>query len=216
MMHKKESRPPWALLNGMAALAAAFSLFAAVQSFEYAELQAEVRAAEVRLAAAKQRAADQQAELERLKGEWRYSHFSGDLPADVQGIVWQEAARQGIDPALVLAVIAQESAGRKDAKSRAGALGLMQLMPATAKDLRVNPRCPRQNVKGGVAYLKRLLHKYGDVRLALAAYNWGPGNVDAWLKTGLGSKGQPMPRETQEYAPGVLARIQRVNLLAGL
>ena len=196
----------------MAALTAAFSLFAAVQSFEYRELEAEVRAAEARLAAARQLAADRQTELQRLRQQWEYSLFTGDLPPDVQDMALREALRQGIDPALVLAVIAQESAGKKDARSKVGALGLMQLMPATARDLRVNPKCPAQNVKGGVTYLRRLLQRYGNVTTALYAYNWGMGNVDAWVRTGLGTKGQPMPEETRNYAPGVLARIKRLNL----
>ena len=144
----------------------------------------------------------------------RYSFtlFRGTLPRDIEAIAVAEARRQQLDPSLVLSVIQQESDGNPQAKSRAGAVGLMQLMPSTAKDLRVNPRCPRQNVKGGVAYLRKLLDRYGNVTHALYAYNWGMGNVDAWLKTGLGSKGQPMPRETREYAPSVLSRIERIAI----
>lgn len=145
----------------------------------------------------------------------RYSFtlFRGTLPRDIEAIAVAEAHRQELDPALVLSVIQQESDGNPQAKSRAGAVGLMQLMPGTAKDLNVTDRfCPVQNVKGGVAYLRKLLDRYGNVTHALYAYNWGMGNVDSWLKTGFGSKGQPMPRETREYAPSVLSRIERIAI----
>lgn len=155
------------------------------------------------------------AELTQTRADlarYRFTIFTGDLPDTVQAIAIHEAHRQGVDPALVLSVIQQESSGDPKARSRAGAVGLMQLMPETAKDLKVNPRCPKQNVKGGVRYLRTLLDRYDNVTLALYAYNWGMGNVDNWLKSGTGSKGQPMPEETRNYAPKVLSRIQHVNI----
>ena len=85
-------------------------------------------------------------------------------------------------PALVKAVMQVESGGKADAVSPKGATGLMQLMPATAKDLGVNPKNPEQNVEGGSRYLQRMLNKYDSQEIALAAYNWGPGNIDRAIR----------------------------------
>jgi hypothetical protein len=81
-------------------------------------------------------------------------------------------------PSLVKAVINVESAGKPDAVSSKGATGLMQLMPKTAKSLGVDPTDPVANVEGGSRYLQQLISKYGSQDIALAAYNWGPGNID--------------------------------------
>jgi hypothetical protein len=86
-------------------------------------------------------------------------------------------------PSLVKAVIQVESAGKPEAVSPKGAGGLMQLMPATAKQLGVADRFdPEQNVEGGSRYLQQMLDKYGKTDIALAAYNWGPGNIDKAIK----------------------------------
>lgn len=111
------------------------------------------------------------------------------------------ATRYGVDPALVRAVIHAESAFKADAVSRKGAIGLMQLMPATAKDMGVeDSSLPAQNIQGGVKYLAWLLelHK-GDVTLATAAYNAGPGAVRR-------HQGIPPFAETQTY-------VKRVKIL---
>jgi soluble lytic murein transglycosylase-like protein len=105
-----------------------------------------------------------------------------------------------VSPALVLAVIAVESAGRPSAVSHAGATGLMQLMPDTAKRFGVSDSTnPRQNIKGGVAYLDWLLKEFGrDPVLALAGYNAGEGAVARHA-------GVPPFAETRAYVPKVLA-----------
>ena len=123
--------------------------------------------------------------------------------ATLQRIVAQESKRTGVSKKLIFAVIKTESGGDPSAISRAGAQGLMQLMPATARFYNVaNPFDPAENVAGGVRYLRDLLKRYHHkVRLALAAYNAGPGAVDA-------AKGIPSFLETQSYVARVTAALQ--------
>lgn len=113
-------------------------------------------------------------------------------------------AQQFSDDPLVNAVIMAESSGRSNAISPKGARGLMQLMPATARELGVDPDDPQQNVEGGTRYLNQMLAKYGDPETALMAYNWGPGNVDRWIA---GGKKGPIPQETRDYVGRVMAQL---------
>ncbi|UWQ61132.1 lytic transglycosylase domain-containing protein [Leisingera caerulea] len=105
----------------------------------------------------------------------------------------RESARQhGVPEDLFLRLVQQESNWNPNAKSHKGALGLAQLMPATARALGVNPAVPKQNLDGGARYLARQFRKFGSWRLALAAYNAGP---EAVVKHG----GVPPYKETQNY-----------------
>jgi soluble lytic murein transglycosylase-like protein len=119
-------------------------------------------------------------------------------PVGIAELVDNAARKYGLPPAFVRAVVAAESGYRTDAVSPKGAIGLMQLMPATARDLGADPKIPEQNVDAGTRYLRDLLLKYDNHAYhALAAYNAGPGAVDKY-------HGVPPYRETQAYILNVL------------
>jgi soluble lytic murein transglycosylase-like protein len=126
-----------------------------------------------------------------------------DCPAldrsKINDLVSVAAQKQSLDPALLKAVIRQESGFKPCVVSSRGAQGLMQLMPATARELHVsNPFDPEQNIRAGAAYLKQMLERYGgDLRLALVGYNAGPGRADQGDET-------PYPLETQNYVANIL------------
>lgn len=121
-------------------------------------------------------------------------------PAQIDALVEQNAATWQVDPALIKAVIANESGFNANATSSVGAQGLMQLMPSTAASLGVRDAYdPAQNVAGGARYLRGLLDRFGgDKRLAIAAYNAGPGAVEKY-------GGVPPYAETRNYVQNVLA-----------
>lgn len=117
-------------------------------------------------------------------------------PLHYSALVRERARAEGIDPALLAAVIYQESKFHSAARSRSGAIGLMQLTPSTAKGIAVRTggtafrvsdlTDPAINIRYGSWYLHDLYEKYGSLHLALAAYNAGQGNVDRWRAAGLG------------------------------
>lgn len=124
--------------------------------------------------------------------------------------VWEPKLRElcekyEVDPHLARAVMRCESGGNPNAVSSAGALGLMQLMPGTAKGLGVDPKNPERNLEGGIKYLAQLADKYdGDWVKALAAYNAGSGRVDSY-------GGVPPFPETQRYVKNVLALYRKYS-----
>lgn len=118
---------------------------------------------------------------------------------EIQSLVSQASSSHDLPPGLVRAVLMAESGGDPTAVSVAGAEGLMQLMPGTSAACGIDPFEPDSNVDCGSAYLRSLLTRYhGDVRLAVAAYNAGPGAVDSY-------HGVPPYAETQAYVARVLS-----------
>jgi soluble lytic murein transglycosylase len=115
-------------------------------------------------------------------------------------IISSMSSKYNIEPSVIKAVIAAESNWQHDAVSSRGAIGLMQLMPSTIKDMNVNdPYDPEDNIEGGTKYLRLLLDRFnGDLELALAAYNSGPGTVTKY-------NGVPPIKETRRYVRKVLS-----------
>ncbi|MCF8031402.1 MAG: lytic transglycosylase domain-containing protein [Desulfohalobiaceae bacterium] len=130
-------------------------------------------------------------------GDKRYSR------KELEWLVRKYGARYGVDPNLGVAVLKAESDFQRGAESSSGAQGLMQIMPVTQKDLGVkDPFDPEDNIAAGVRYLGWLLEKYDRVRLAVAAYNAGPGIVDQY-------GGIPPYQETKEYVERVISFYSR-------
>lgn len=125
------------------------------------------------------------------------------LPVPISALIERIAQEEGVDEALVRAVVQVESGGNPNAVSPKGAMGLMQLMPRTAEAMGVrDPFDPEQNLRGGVRLLRGLLDEFGDVRLALAAYNAGGPAVRR-------HGGIPPYAETQSFVQRVLDLWQR-------
>jgi len=118
---------------------------------------------------------------------------------EIISMIEDTSAKYGVDAKLIKALVKQESGFNPTAKSKAGALGLMQLMPSTAKGLGVkDPLDAKQNIEGGVKYVKSLLNRFdGNIILALAAYNAGPNAVKKY-------DGIPPYKETQNYVKAIL------------
>lgn len=125
------------------------------------------------------------------------------LPAHLRTHLIKESRRYNVDHRLAEAVVQAESGGNCKARSGAGAIGCMQLMPATAKTLGVNPYVPKQNITGGVKYLGQLKRQCkGDTTCTVASYNAGFGAYSRY-------RGVPPFRETQAYVRKVLGSYKR-------
>lgn len=125
----------------------------------------------------------------------------------IAALIETSARRHALSPDLVAAIAWQESRFRPDARSGRGALGVMQLMPATAAELGVDPADLAANIDGGAAYLRRMLNRFdGDLEKAIAAYNAGPGAVARY--------GAPPPfAETRGYLDAIFARLAEMTAL---
>jgi hypothetical protein len=138
----------------------------------------------------------EQPEIQRLDpGLEKKERIFGDRSVvhDIDGIIQKASSHYGVDSDLIRRVIEAESNFKPDAVSSKGAMGLMQLMPGTARELGVtDPLDPSENIMAGTRYLKKLINRYdGSVPHALAAYNWGMGNLD--------SRRSRIPEETKNY-----------------
>ncbi len=132
------------------------------------------------------------------------------LAVDISKVISEAARRQQLSPDLVTEVAWRESRFHQQAVSNRDAVGVMQLTAATARDLGVNRYDVSENIHGGAAYLRQMMDRYGgDMRLALAAYNAGPGAVDRY-------RGVPPFQETTAYVATILSRIAQKSLVAGL
>lgn len=121
-------------------------------------------------------------------------------PEEVVRLIRESSARHALPASVVEAVAWQESRFNHAAISPKGARGVMQLLPTTASDLGVDPSDLKANIDGGAAYLAQQMRRFGDLRLALAAYNAGPGAVQRY-------GGVPPYAETQSYVRAILARL---------
>lgn len=148
----------------------------------------------VNVQAAKSAAAEVDQYLDKSPSTRNSSNPSGFSQKEIDAAIDKAATRHNVDPNLVRALVKVESNFNPNAVSRKGAMGLMQLMPQTARSLNLtNPFNPEDNIDAGVRHLKQLLQNYGgDVRLSLAAYNAGSGAVAR-------SRGIPRYAETQNY-----------------
>ena len=136
---------------------------------------------------------------DRIVGDTQ--EHAASIPVQYSAKINQLALRYDLSPSLLEAVVWQESRWRERAISPAGARGLAQLMPGTARYLGVDPDDPMQNLEGGARYLREQLNRFdGDIEKALAAYNAGPGRVER-------AGGIPNIRETQNYVAAILGRL---------
>lgn len=133
------------------------------------------------------------------KDEWDgIAIYSGDSGV-YQDMARAAARRHNVPEDLFLRLVRTESNFRPTAKSHKGAIGLAQIMPYTAAHLGINPHDPKENLEGGARYLSQQYRRFGDWRLALAAYNAGPEAVEQY-------HGVPPYAETQQYVKAILGR----------
>jgi hypothetical protein len=145
--------------------------------------------------------------IESKKAEWisqekvrRICEAPGRVPADIRCLIFHNTQR----PEIIAAVAYQESRFRPHVCSKAGACGLMQFMEGTANEEKINRFDVVQSIKGGDRYLSRLERQFGNLGLALAAYNWGSGNMGKWLSAG--AKLDSVPLETRNYVLAITGR----------
>jgi len=156
------------------------------------------------------------AEIETLKGSAPASNTVVKTPTkqNISALIAEQ-------PPIIRAIIDTESKGNPKAKSEVGALGLMQLMPGTAKELGVDPLDPVKNIDGGTRYYNQMKKQFPDMKIALAAYNWGPGNM-AKAVAKVEKKGQKptwqnilkynsVPTETEEYVKRVIKKLNQLE-----
>ena len=132
------------------------------------------------------------------------------MAVSIPDLILAAARRYGVDPRLAVEVAIKESnLNPNTPPSSAGAIGIMQLMPATARSLGVNPYDLHENIEGGVRLLRQLLNRFGNIAHALGGYNWRPDRVanavrqwgSAWL--------EHAPAETQDYVQTILTRLRK-------
>jgi hypothetical protein len=145
--------------------------------------------------------------IEANKAQWakeeqvrRICEAPGRVPADIRCLIFHNTQR----PEIIAAVAYQESRFRPHICSPVGACGLMQFMEGTAREEKINRFDVVQSIKGGDRYLSRLERQFGNLGLALAAYNWGSGNVGKWLSAG--AKLDNIPMETRNYVLAITGR----------
>ena len=131
--------------------------------------------------------------------KWGSPAYNGEYRGEYMGMAKEAARKHGVPEDLFLRLVQQESGWNPQAVSHKGAIGLAQLMPKTARLLRVDPTDPEQNLEGGARYLKEQYRTFGNWRLALAAYNAGPGAVKEY-------GGIPPYRETKDYVRIITGR----------
>lgn len=115
----------------------------------------------------------------------------------IKQLIVKHSIEMGLDPALALSIAKKESGFCHNKKSRYGAIGVFQLMPNTAKRMGYNPYHLNDNIKGGIAYYKKMYQMFGSTELALAAYNAGPGNVKKY-------NGIPPFKETRNFVSSIM------------
>ena len=122
----------------------------------------------------------------------------------IKELIVKHSIEMGLDPAIALSIAKAESGFCHEKKSRYGAIGVFQLMPATAKRMGYNPYHIHENIKGGITYYKMMYKMFGSMELALAAYNAGPGNVKKY-------KGIPPFSETRKFVSSIMSSYKNLK-----